>query len=143
MAPIDLDFNNSGTEAWVTFRGSWDRSDPVGYKLAMIPFENGEPVAAPDNATSTIDILTNEDNSRCPDNCFRPVSIAFDSNGRLFMSSDASGEIYVVARVENRGGATGASGSKPGDDDNAGSPRRSMLSASLALAAILEVFVAF
>lgn len=25
MAPLDIKFNNSGTEAWVTFHGSWDR----------------------------------------------------------------------------------------------------------------------
>ena len=37
MAPDDLAFNASGNEAWVTFRGSWDRTDPVGYKLSVCP----------------------------------------------------------------------------------------------------------
>ncbi|KAL9614853.1 MAG: hypothetical protein Q9167_000686 [Letrouitia subvulpina] len=98
MAPLDIKFNNSGTEAWVTFHGSWDRMSPVGYKLSVIPFANGEPVAAPDNVTSITDIFQNVDNSKCPQNCFRPVGIAFDNRGRLFMSSDASGEIYVITR---------------------------------------------
>ncbi|KAL8949658.1 MAG: hypothetical protein Q9222_004259 [Ikaeria aurantiellina] len=109
MAPIDIKFNNSATEAWVTFRGSWDRTDPVGYKLSVIPFANGEPVAAADNKTATTDIFTNSDNSRCPEKCFRPAGIAFDQQGRLFMSSDATGEIYVVVRDQSSQGTTGTS----------------------------------
>ena len=77
---------------------SRDRSDPVGYKLSVLPFHNGEPVAAPDNNTAITDILWNADNSLCPQNCFRPVGIAFDDKGRLFMSSDATGEIYVIEK---------------------------------------------
>ncbi|MCJ1308168.1 hypothetical protein MMC25_001820 [Agyrium rufum] len=98
QAPIDLKFNDTGSEGWVTFRGSWDRTDPVGYKVSVIPFENGEPVAKSDNNTATTDIFSNMDNSVCPNNCFRPAGMAFDSQGRLFVSSDASGEIYIVVR---------------------------------------------
>lgn len=104
MAPLDLKFNNSASDAWVTFHGSWDRSDPVGYKLSLLPFQNGEPIAAPDNNTATTDVLQNVDNSVCPQQCFRPVGIAFDAQGRLFVSSDATGEIYVVARDSSSGG---------------------------------------
>ena len=141
QAPIDLKFNNSGNEAWVTFRGSWDRSEPVGYKLAMIPFANGEPVAASDNKTSYTEIFKNQDNSRCPDNCFRPVGMAFDRQGRLFVSSDATGEIYVVSRLEGGGNASGASGSGSGDRNAAVSSQRSMLSTSFALIAVLVALV--
>lgn len=86
---------------------SRDRTSPVGYKLSVIPFANGEPVAGPDNKTAAIDILTNADNSRCPTNCFRPVGIAFDQQGRLFMSSDATGDIFVVMRDQASQGSTG------------------------------------
>ncbi|KAL8961485.1 MAG: hypothetical protein Q9193_001966 [Seirophora villosa] len=106
MAPLDMKFNNSATEAWVTFHGSWDRTDPVGYKLSFVPFANGEPVAGPENKTAVVDVLTNADNSRCPSNCFRPVGIAFDQQGRLFMSSDATGEIFVVMRDQAAQGGT-------------------------------------
>ncbi|KAL8694336.1 MAG: hypothetical protein Q9218_000973 [Villophora microphyllina] len=109
MAPLDIEFNNSAQEAWVTFHGSWDRTNPVGYKLSVIPFANGEPVATPDNKTSTTDVLINVDNSKCPQNCFRPVGIAFDRQGRLFMSSDATGEIYVVMKDQSSRGTTGTS----------------------------------
>lgn len=77
---------------------SRDRSSPTGYKLSVIPFSGGEPVAAPNNDTATIDILTNADNSVCPNQCLRPVGIAFDNQGRLFLSSDSTGEIYVVVK---------------------------------------------
>lgn len=38
MAPDDIKFNDSGNEAWVTFHGSWDRIDPVGYKVSVCCF---------------------------------------------------------------------------------------------------------
>lgn len=75
-----------------------DRSTPVGYKLSVIPFSGGEPVAAPNNNTATTDILTNANNSACPKQCLRPVGIAFDKQGRLFLSSDSTGEIYVIVK---------------------------------------------
>lgn len=75
-----------------------DRSSPAGYKLSVIPFAGGEPVAAPNNNTATTDILTNADNSVCPKQCLRPVGIAFDKQGRLFLSSDSTGEIYVLVK---------------------------------------------
>ena len=106
QAPIDIKFNNSGSEAWISFHGSWDRTNPVGYKVAVVPFENGKPVAASDNNTAATDIFTNVDNSRCPTNCFRPAGLAFDSQGRLFVSSDASGEIYVVVKDQTANGTS-------------------------------------
>lgn len=78
----------------------------MGYKLSVISFANGEPVAAPNNNTAAIDVLTNADNSVCPKNCFRPVGIAFDSQGRLFVSSDDTGEIYVIVKDQALSSAT-------------------------------------
>lgn len=66
----------------------------------MVPFENGNPVASPENKSAAVDILANADNSACPKRCFRPVGIAFDRYGRLFLSSDATGEIYVVTKAQ-------------------------------------------
>lgn len=36
------------------------------------------------------------DLSACPDNCVRPVGLAFDPLGRLFGSSDTTGEIFMI-----------------------------------------------
>lgn len=101
MAPLDIKFNSNGTAAWVSFHGSWNRDEPIGYKLSVIGFDgNGSPTEPADSNSSAIDIVSNPDLSRCPDECFRPVGLAWDSQGRLFMSSDSTGEIYVVVRTE-------------------------------------------
>jgi len=88
---------------------SRDRTVPIGYKLSVIQFQNGEPVAASDSNTAATDIFSNQNATRCPQNCFRPVGIAFDSQGRLFVSSDATGEIYVVVRESSTTGGTNPS----------------------------------
>ncbi|KAL9106372.1 MAG: hypothetical protein Q9227_008573 [Pyrenula ochraceoflavens] len=111
MAPLDIKFNNSGSEAWVSFHGSWDRTNPVGYKVSMIQFANGEPVAAPTSNSAAMDVFANQDNSGCPDHCFRPVGMAFDKFGRLFMASDATGEIYVIQRDVSASGTPSSSAS--------------------------------
>ena len=86
-----------------------DRTQPVGYKVSLIDFVNGEPVAPSTSRTSYTDILTNADNSKCPGACFRPVGMTFDRQGRLFVSSDASGEIYVLVADAVTGGGHSSS----------------------------------
>lgn len=100
MAPLDILFNAAGTAAWVTFHGSWDRTNPVGYKVSVVAFANGEPVDAATSTTAAVDIISNTNNAVCPGGCFRPVGLAWDSQGRLFMSSDATGEIYAILRAD-------------------------------------------
>lgn len=101
MAPLDIKFNNAGSAAWVSFHGSFDRAVPQGYKVSAVPFKAaaGEPVAPSNSNTGYVDIVSNADTSRCPTNCFRPVGLAFDSKGRLWFSSDATGEVYLITRV--------------------------------------------
>ncbi len=87
----------------------------MGYKLSVIGFDGttGDPVAKSDSNVAATDILVNADNANCPKNCFRPVGVAFDSQGRLFMSSDASGEIYVVLKEETANSTSTSTGSAP------------------------------
>ena len=81
-----------------------NREDPVGYKVSFIQFDgNGSPTAAANSTTAAIDIVSNTDLSECPDNCFRPASLAWDSHGRLFMGSDSTGEIFVITREDGSG----------------------------------------
>lgn len=95
-------FDTNGTTAYITFHGSWDRTDPTGYVLSSVQFDGntGAPVAQADSSSATADVLSNADLSKCPDSCFRPVGLAWDSQGRLFMSSDSTGEIYVLQRSD-------------------------------------------
>ena len=124
MAPLDIKFNNTDdSEAWVTFHGSWDRTEPSGYKLSVIAFDGktGNPVASADSNSSYTDILSNADNSKCPGNCFRPVGLAIDQQGRIFMSSDATGEIYLLVKdAESNGTAPGPSPSTGGGSGGSG-----------------------
>ncbi|KAF2173252.1 hypothetical protein M409DRAFT_62814 [Zasmidium cellare ATCC 36951] len=108
-APLDILFNSAGTAAWISFHGSWNRDSPIGYDLRVVEFENGEPVAANTSRDAAVPIMSNQDLSACPDGCFRPVGLAWDSNGRLFMSSDSTGEIYMIVRAD--GNATSSVGS--------------------------------
>lgn len=122
MAPLDIIFQPNGTEAYITFHGSWDRTDPIGYKVSVVQFANGEPVEKEDSLVAAKDIMTNVDNGNCPDACFRPVGLALDARGRLFMSSDATGEIYVLAKTSVTGTST-ASGASPSQTKSAASAR--------------------
>lgn len=105
----------------------------MGYKVASIAFNaaTGEPVASADSRGALRDIITNVDNTQCPDKCFRPVGLAIDSKGRIWFSSDSTGEIYVLQRTgENsegkfvlpEGGQNGdGSGNNNGNGDSAAS----------------------
>ncbi|KAF3917585.1 hypothetical protein AA313_de0203947 [Arthrobotrys entomopaga] len=96
-APLDIKFDKSGN-AWVSFHGSWDRSPPDGYRVSVIPFgSNNQPIASADSMTGFQHIMTNANLNSCPGQCFRPVGLAFDSSGRLFVSSDSTGEIYMIS----------------------------------------------
>ncbi|KAH6615740.1 soluble quino protein glucose/sorbosone dehydrogenase [Chaetomium sp. MPI-SDFR-AT-0129] len=97
-APLDVKFTADGTAAYIAFHGSWDRSPADGYRVMRVDFNgvDGQPVEAVDSTTAQVPVLENGDVGDCPNNCFRPVGLAFDAKGRLFVSSDTSGEIYVI-----------------------------------------------
>jgi hypothetical protein len=85
--------------------------------------------------TAAVDIMANADNSNCPDQCFRPVGLALDSKDRVFMSSDSTGEIYVLAK-------TGASATTTSGGANPTPTKKSAGARSKALASTWG-FVAF
>jgi len=73
-------------------------------------------VASSDSSDALTDILINRNNSVCPDSCFRPTGLAFDSKGRLWMTSDSTGELYVLERT---GEGNGTFVQPEGSDDSA------------------------
>jgi len=77
-----------------------DKTNPVGYALSSIAFNavTGQPVAPVDSKTALSEILSNPDHSKCPSGCLRPAGLVIDSTGRLFMSGDSTGEIYVFSK---------------------------------------------
>jgi hypothetical protein len=63
--------------------------------------------------------MTNPDLSACPENCFRPVGLVLDGEGKVFMSSDSTGEIWVLRRTgEESGTPTSGSGRQPSETGN-------------------------
>lgn len=100
QSPLDMLFSADGSEAYVTFHGSFDTANPVGYRLSAVSFDpaTGAPTADASSTTALSDVMTNPDLSACPGSCFRPVGLAWDSSGRLWMSSDSSGEIFVLQK---------------------------------------------
>jgi len=77
-------------DAFVTMRGSWNRTKPSGYKVVRIHFENGKPVSSQDFVTG---FLVDNNQSQFG----RPVGIATYSDGSILFSDDNNGVIYRVS----------------------------------------------
>ncbi|KUI57288.1 L-sorbosone dehydrogenase [Cytospora mali] len=114
QAPLDITFAQDGTVAYISFHGSTDKTNPVGYLIGQVAFnaDTGMPTEASDSITAIIDIIRNTDDSGCPSSCLRPVGLAIDGQGRLFFSSDSTGEIYVL--VKSSTGTSTSSSTGPG-----------------------------
>ncbi|EPS37012.1 hypothetical protein H072_9382 [Dactylellina haptotyla CBS 200.50] len=102
QAPLDIKFDGDG-DAWISFHGSWNRAVPIGYRVVTVAFENGQPRDANNSQSAAVEIMANPDLTQCQTSCFRPVGLAFDTAGHLWMSSDATGEIYVIRKDDGSG----------------------------------------
>ncbi|KAI1775819.1 hypothetical protein F4818DRAFT_441097 [Hypoxylon cercidicola] len=103
-APLDAKFDRLYTNLYVTLHGSWNRAPPAGYKLVAVPFtrhgDTGDytPAAAPDSKEGYTDIFYPPNEGNCSSTtCVRPVGLVFDAAGRLYMSSDTSGEVFMLS----------------------------------------------
>lgn len=75
-----------------------NRSPPDGYRLSKINVDpaTGMPTEPSTSNTAAINVMSNPNNGNCPSRCFRPVDLAFDGKGRLFMTTDSSNEVWVI-----------------------------------------------
>lgn len=80
-------------DAFVTMRGSWNRSVPAGYKLVRLHFENGKPTRFEDFVTG---FLINNNQAQFG----RPVGIAIHPDGSLLFTDDNNGVMYRVAYAQ-------------------------------------------
>jgi glucose/arabinose dehydrogenase len=71
-------------------RGSWNRSQPSGYKVVRLHFENGQPARFEDFLTG---FLVHNNRSHFA----RPVGLAQHPDGSLLVSDDTNGVLYRVA----------------------------------------------
>jgi glucose/arabinose dehydrogenase len=98
-APLDIKFYSGGAfpaemtgNAIISYHGSWDRTPATGYRVVHVPFgadgmPSGDPVPLLEYAGA------GDTGSGWP---HRPVGIETGVDGRLFVSSDASGVIIAI-----------------------------------------------
>ena len=95
-ASLGLAFADRGVPArstggmYVGQHGSWNRRPLSGYKVVFVPFTNGKPSGQP------VDVLTG---FLSPSNeaYGRPVGVAVDKGGNLFVADDVGNTIWRVA----------------------------------------------
>ena len=75
-------------DMFIAFHGSWNRSQPTGYKIVRVPFQNGAPGQVEDFLVGWL----REDGSHWG----RPVDLITGPEGSLFISDDGQGRIYRV-----------------------------------------------
>lgn len=78
--------------AFIGQRGSWNRSQFAGYRVAYVPFKDGKP-AGPIEDFLTGFIATKDEVYG------RPVCVCFAADGSLLVTDDASNTIWRVAAV--------------------------------------------
>ena len=95
VAALGVDFSipamgSTFTEgAFVGQHGSWNRDNPVGYKVIFVPFKNGSPAGNPvDFATGFRDA---DGKTRG-----RPVGVTVDPKGALIIADDLANTVWRV-----------------------------------------------
>ena len=78
-------------DLFLAFHGSWNRSEPTGYKVVRVRVENGQPVSYEDFASGW---LTGAGRV-----LGRPVAVAVGPDGSLYVSDDGAGRIWRVRWV--------------------------------------------
>ncbi|HSV29279.1 MAG TPA: PQQ-dependent sugar dehydrogenase, partial [Candidatus Omnitrophota bacterium] len=91
-APLGLAFWHG--DAYVGLHGSWNRSDPVGYFVARVPFRDGKPVGHYE-AFATGFVVDVSGAARV---WGRPVGVAVGPDDALYVSDDTGGTVWRITR---------------------------------------------
>jgi glucose/arabinose dehydrogenase len=79
--------------AFVALKGSWNRSEPTGYKVVRVPFRDGRPEGSYENFAAGFWI-----SGRSPAEVWgRPAALAVARDGSLLIADDTGGTIWRVA----------------------------------------------
>ena len=111
VAALGLDFSSPvmgaayADGAFVGMHGSWNRSEPVGYKVVFVPFRGGRPAGEP------IDFVTGFRDAETDTTFGRPVGVTVDPRGALIVADDLANIVWRVAR-------SGAVSTQPVEPDN-------------------------
>ncbi len=95
VAALGVDFSTAtmgagfSEGAFVGEHGSWNRSEPVGYKVIFVPFSNGRPSGPP---VDFVYGFRGEDGKTRG----RPVGVTVDPRGALIVADDLANTIWRV-----------------------------------------------
>lgn len=99
VAALGVDFSTPamGAEfangAFVGEHGSWNRKEPVGYKVIFVPFSDGRPAGQP--VEFVTGFLGEDGKTRG-----RPVGVTVDPRGALIVADDLANVVWRVVPVQ-------------------------------------------
>jgi glucose/arabinose dehydrogenase len=99
VAALGLAFSNQAMGAqfaegvFVGEHGSWNRREPVGYRVVFVPFRDGRPAGEPVDFVSGF--LTAEGNTRG-----RPVGVSVDPRGAVIVADDLSNTVWRITPAQ-------------------------------------------
>jgi glucose/arabinose dehydrogenase len=96
--------------AFVALKGSWNRSEPTGYKIVRVPFKDGRPEGYYENFVTGF-WMSGEQRAEV---WGRPAALAVAKDGSLLVADDTGGTIWRIVYV----GKGDSAGERP---DSAGS----------------------
>ncbi|MCF0017745.1 sorbosone dehydrogenase family protein [Pseudomonas stutzeri] len=99
VAALGLDFSSDvmgerfADGVFIGEHGSWNRKEPVGYKVIFVPFRDGRPAGEP------IDFVTGfrTDDGKTRG---RPVGVTVDPRGALIVADDLANVVWRVTRAQ-------------------------------------------
>ncbi len=99
-APIGLTFYDADQfpsdyhgDAFVALRGSWNRSDPIGYAVVRVPFEDGRPAGWYEIFASGFRV----GGTGRAQVWGRPTGVAVAADGALLVADDTGGTVWRIA----------------------------------------------
>jgi glucose/arabinose dehydrogenase len=93
LAFVPSDWGSAAGSLLVAYHGSWNRSEPTGYKIARITLD------AEGNYQSIEDYISGwltSDGTKLG----RPVALVFGPDNALYISDDDTGNVYRVAKMK-------------------------------------------
>ena len=95
---------------FVAFKGSWNRSEPTGYKIVRVPFKDGRPEGYYENFATGFWVA----GEHRAEVWGRPAALAVAKDGALLVADDTGGTIWRIsykAPAETAGEPPGKTGS--------------------------------
>ena len=84
--------------AFVALKGSWNRTQPTGYKVVFVPFRNGKPEGSYENFVTGF-WTSGKDRAEV---WGRPASVAVMQDGSLLIGDDTSGTLWRITHTGDK-----------------------------------------